>query len=56
MLGMLRVFALVYMISYVVYSAVRLGGFEKDLHLHGSQYATILSIVYVGFSVMQVPA
>jgi hypothetical protein len=56
MLGMLRVFALNYMISYVVYSSARLGGFEKDLHLHGSQYSTILSIVYVGFCIMQVPA
>ncbi|KAG1781983.1 major facilitator superfamily domain-containing protein [Suillus placidus] len=36
--------------------SARLGGFEKDLHLQGSQYATILSISYVGFIVMQVPA
>ncbi|KAG2369174.1 major facilitator superfamily domain-containing protein [Suillus spraguei] len=33
----------------------RLAGFEADLHLRGSQYATLLSIVYVGFIVMQVP-
>lgn len=56
MLGMLRIFILVCMMSYVVYSSARLGGFEKDLHLHGTQYATILSIVYAGFSAMQVPA
>jgi hypothetical protein len=56
MLGMLHVFALIYMISYVVYSNARLAGFEKDLHLHGSQYPTILSIIYVGFCIMQVPA
>ncbi|KAG2347438.1 sugar transporter [Suillus weaverae] len=37
-------------------SSARLGGFEKDLHLQGSQYATVLSIVNVGFIVMQVPA
>ncbi|KAG2055550.1 MFS general substrate transporter [Suillus hirtellus] len=37
-------------------SSARLGGFEKDLHLHGTQYVTILSITYVGSSAMQVPA
>ncbi|KAG2369184.1 major facilitator superfamily domain-containing protein [Suillus spraguei] len=37
-------------------SSARLAGFEKDLHLHGSQYATILSISSVGFIVMQVPS
>ncbi|KAG2043838.1 major facilitator superfamily domain-containing protein [Suillus americanus] len=37
-------------------STARLAGFEKDLHLQGRQYATILSIIYVGFIVMQVPA
>jgi MFS family permease len=37
-------------------STARLAGFEEDLHLQGSQYATILSIVYVGFIVVQVPA
>jgi hypothetical protein len=56
MLGMLCVFILVYMIFHVVYSSARLGGIEKDLHLQGSQYPTVLSIVYVGFAIMQVPA
>lgn len=37
-------------------STARLAGFEQDLHLQGSQYATILSIVNVGTIVMQVPA
>ncbi|KAG0708668.1 major facilitator superfamily domain-containing protein [Suillus ampliporus] len=36
-------------------SSARLAGFEKDLHLQGQQYATILSILYVGFILMQVP-
>ncbi|KAG1868263.1 major facilitator superfamily domain-containing protein [Suillus subalutaceus] len=36
-------------------SNARLQGFEKDLHLHGQQYATTLSILYVGYIVMQVP-
>ncbi|KAJ8584967.1 MFS general substrate transporter [Rhizopogon salebrosus TDB-379] len=34
----------------------RLQGFEQDLHLHGQQYATVLSIFYVGYIIMQVPA
>ncbi|KAG2365503.1 major facilitator superfamily domain-containing protein [Suillus spraguei] len=33
----------------------RLQGLEKDLHLHGQQYATTLSILYVGYIFMQVP-
>ncbi|KAG2369173.1 major facilitator superfamily domain-containing protein [Suillus spraguei] len=36
-------------------SSARLAGFEKDLHLRGSQYATLLSIINVGSIVMQVP-
>lgn len=37
-------------------SSARLAGFEQDLRLRGNQYATILSIVYVGYILMQVPA
>ncbi|KAG2070957.1 MFS general substrate transporter [Suillus decipiens] len=33
-------------------SNARLQGFEKDLHLHGQQYATTLSILYVGYIAM----
>ncbi|KAG0692559.1 major facilitator superfamily domain-containing protein [Suillus ampliporus] len=33
----------------------RLQGFERDLHLHGTQYATVLSILYVGYIIMHVP-
>jgi MFS family permease len=36
-------------------SNARLQGFEKDLHLEGQQYATILSILYVGFIIVEVP-
>ncbi|KAG1734636.1 MFS general substrate transporter [Suillus lakei] len=36
-------------------SNARLQGFEKDLHLRGQQYATTLSILYVGYIIMQVP-
>ncbi|KAG1739088.1 major facilitator superfamily domain-containing protein [Suillus paluster] len=37
-------------------SSARLAGLEQDLHLQGQQYATILSIVYVGYILMQLPA
>ncbi|KAG2153240.1 major facilitator superfamily domain-containing protein [Suillus clintonianus] len=50
---------LLYALNYIDRSnaaSARLGGFEKDLHLQGNQYATVLSIMYVGFIVMQVPA
>ncbi|KAG0708679.1 major facilitator superfamily domain-containing protein [Suillus ampliporus] len=36
--------------------SARLGGFEEDLHLKGQQYATVLSIVYVGYILMQLPS
>ncbi|KAG0708677.1 MFS general substrate transporter [Suillus ampliporus] len=37
-------------------ASARLGGFEEDLHLQGQQYATVLSIVYVGYILMQLPS
>ena len=37
-------------------SAARLRGFEADLHLKGQQFATILSILYVGYILMQIPS
>ncbi|KAG0702194.1 major facilitator superfamily domain-containing protein [Suillus ampliporus] len=42
--------------SHAVYSSVRLAGYEADLRLQGNQYAAILSIIYVGFIIMQLPA
>jgi len=42
--------------SHDVYSNARLQGFEQDLHLHGQQYSTVLSILFVGYIIMQVPA
>jgi hypothetical protein len=39
-----------------VNSNARLQGFEQDLHLEGQQYATVLSILFVGYTTMQVPA
>ena len=38
------------------YSNARLQSFEQDLHLQGEQYATLLSIPYVGFIIMEVPS
>lgn len=55
----MSVVLLLYALNYIDRanaSSARLGGFEKDLHLQGSQFATILSIIYVGFIIMQVPA
>ncbi|KAF8487565.1 sugar transporter [Gautieria morchelliformis] len=37
-------------------AAARLKGFERDLHLHGQQFSTVLSILYVGYCPMQVPS
>lgn len=37
-------------------SAARLLGFEEDLHLEGTQFASILSILYIGYILMQVPS
>ena len=34
-------------------SAARLRGFEEDLHLEGNQFATVLSVLYVGYISMQ---
>ncbi|KAF9263451.1 MFS general substrate transporter [Marasmius fiardii PR-910] len=37
-------------------SAARLYGFEEDLGLQGSQFASVLSILYVGYFIMQIPS
>lgn len=37
-------------------SAARLRGFEEDLHLNGSQFATVLSILYIGYIILQIPS
>ena len=36
--------------------AARLKGFEADLHLEKQQFATLLSILYVGYIIMQIPS
>lgn len=37
-------------------ASARLGGLEKDLGLHGAQYQTCISILFVGYILMQIPA
>jgi MFS transporter, ACS family, DAL5 transporter family protein len=37
-------------------SAARLEGFEADLHLKGQEFNTLLSILYVGYVLMQIPS
>ncbi|KAG1746412.1 major facilitator superfamily domain-containing protein [Suillus lakei] len=55
----MSVVLLLYALNYIDRSNIasaRLGGFEKDLHLQGNQFATVLSIIYVGFIIMQLPS
>ncbi|KIM50433.1 hypothetical protein SCLCIDRAFT_1225347 [Scleroderma citrinum Foug A] len=37
-------------------AAARLKGLEEDLHLTGQQFNTLISIMYVGYTVTQVPS
>ncbi|KAM0751874.1 MFS general substrate transporter [Meredithblackwellia eburnea MCA 4105] len=49
----------VYILNYIDRnnaSAARLKGFEADLKLKGNEYPTLLSILYVGYILMQVPS
>ena len=45
-----------YYTSLCLSSAARLHGFEEDLGLEDSQFASILSILYVGYLLMQTPS
>ncbi|KAH8653245.1 major facilitator superfamily domain-containing protein [Tricladium varicosporioides] len=48
-----------YFMNYLDRNAIanaRLDGLEKDLGLHGSQYNTCISILFVGYLLMQVPS
>ncbi|KAL1953652.1 hypothetical protein VTO42DRAFT_2401 [Malbranchea cinnamomea] len=50
---------LVYLMNYIDrnnYAAARLQGLEQDLNLTSSQYQTGLSILFVGYILMQVPS
>ncbi len=39
-----------------VISAARLRGLQDDLHLTGQEFPTLLSILYVGYILMQIPS
>jgi hypothetical protein len=45
-----------YDVLFERYRAARLRGFESDLKLKGQEFNTILSILYVGYILMQVPS
>jgi len=50
---------IIYILNYIDRNnaaAARLQGFEQDLHLVGTQFATLLSILYVGYILFQVPS
>lgn len=52
-------FVLIYIMNYLDrnnIAAARLRGLQKDLKLDDEQYATCLSILYVGYILMQVPS
>ncbi|KAK5994117.1 MFS-type transporter cnsO [Cladobotryum mycophilum] len=52
-------FVLIYIMNYLDRNnigAARLKGLQKDLNLDDTQYATCLSILYVGYILMQVPS
>ncbi|KAH7920846.1 MFS general substrate transporter [Leucogyrophana mollusca] len=49
----------IYIMNYIDRTnatAARLQGFEQDLHLVGQQYSTVISILFVGYIIMQVPS
>ncbi|KAI0787159.1 MFS general substrate transporter [Irpex lacteus] len=55
----MSILIVIYILNYIDRnnaSAARLRGFERDLKLEGTQFATILSILYVGYILMQIPS
>ncbi|KAF8351500.1 MFS general substrate transporter [Amanita rubescens] len=55
----MSILVLIYVLNYIDrnnVAAARLRGFEQDLKLEGHQYATILSIMYIGYILMQIPS
>ncbi|KAF2107447.1 major facilitator superfamily domain-containing protein [Lophiotrema nucula] len=52
-------FVLIYIMNYLDrnnIAAARLGTLQEDLNINDTQYATCLSILYVGYILMQVPS
>ncbi|CCE85803.1 Piso0_005437 [Millerozyma farinosa CBS 7064] len=58
----IRIFPMVVLIYILNYldrnniASARLGGLEDDLNLKGSQYETCISILFVGYILMQIPS
>lgn len=55
----MSILILIYIMNYIDRNnaaAARLRGFEDDLHLEGNQFASILSILYIGYIFMQIPS
>ncbi|KAF9569060.1 MFS general substrate transporter [Agrocybe pediades] len=55
----MSIMVVIYILNYIDRNnagAARLRGFEADLGLHGTEFATLLSILYVGYIIMQVPS
>ncbi|KAH7930094.1 MFS general substrate transporter [Leucogyrophana mollusca] len=55
----MSILVLIYILNYIDRNnaaAARLRGFEEDLHLKGQEFNTILSILYIGYILMQVPS
>ncbi|KAH9900037.1 MFS general substrate transporter [Cubamyces lactineus] len=55
----MSILIVIYILNYVDRNnagAARLRGFEADLHLQGQEFATLLSILYVGYIIMQIPS
>lgn len=56
---LLPMLVLLYILNYLDrnnIASARLGGLEEDLNLKGNQYQTIISILFVGYILMQIPA
>lgn len=55
----MSILILIYILNYIDRNnaaAARLRGFEEDLNLRGQEFPTLLSILYVGYIIMQIPS
>ncbi|KAH6914949.1 tartrate transporter [Coprinopsis sp. MPI-PUGE-AT-0042] len=55
----MSVLILIYILNYIDRNnaaAARLRGFQTDLNLSDKQFATVLSILYIGYFMMQIPS
>ncbi|GJE84988.1 MFS general substrate transporter [Phanerochaete sordida] len=55
----MSIMVLIYILNYLARNnvgAARLRGIEADLHLTGQDFPTLLSILYVGYILMQIPS